>query len=86
MGEPYGRNPCVFNILAFRAKVVCTSQQALYKEMEHIRKAQQTCNFQQWVVNTLEKRFTANTASTMDKHPLTTNLTTTTVDQTTTSP
>ena len=29
----------VFTTLAFRAKVVCTSQQALHREMEHIRKA-----------------------------------------------
>ena len=29
----------VFNILACRAKVLCTSQQALHKEVEHIRKA-----------------------------------------------
>ena len=44
----------VFNTLAFRAKVVCTSQQALHKEMEHIRKALQACNFPPWTVNNLQ--------------------------------
>ena len=33
----------VFNTLAHRAKVPCTSQQAVHKEMEHIRKALQAC-------------------------------------------
>ena len=46
----------VFNTLAFKAKVVCTSQQALCKEMEHIRKALQACNFPSWVPNTLQHK------------------------------
>ena len=40
-----------FNTLAFRAKVVCTSQQALHKEMEYIKKALQACNFLLWSLN-----------------------------------
>ena len=42
----------VYNTLVFRAKVVCTSQQALQKEMEHINKALQACNFPPWTINT----------------------------------
>ena len=42
----------VFKTLAHRAKVVCTNQQALHKEMEHIRKALQACSFPPWALNT----------------------------------
>ena len=77
-----------FQYFSIRAKVVYTSQQALHKEMEHSRKALEACNFPSQALNTLKilSNSTANTTSTMDKQPLTTNLTTT-VDQTTkTSP
>ena len=46
----------VFNTLPFRAKVVCTSQHALYKEMEHIRKALQACNFPPRAFSTLQSK------------------------------
>ena len=48
----------VFNTLAFRAKVVCSSQQALHKEMEHTMGSQHS---------------TVKTTPTMDKQPQTTN-------------
>ena len=47
----------MFNILAFRAKVVCTSQQVPHKKMEHIRKALPACNFPTWVLNSLQNKF-----------------------------
>ena len=47
----------VFNSLAFRANVVYTSQQALHKEMEHIRKALQSHNFPPWALNILWDKF-----------------------------
>ena len=47
----------VFNTLAFRAKVVCTRQHSLHKEMEHIRKALQACNFPLWAINILQNKF-----------------------------
>ena len=47
----------IFNTSAFRAKVVCTSQQVLHKAMEHIRKAIQTCNFPPWALNNLQNKF-----------------------------
>ena len=47
----------VFNTLAHRAKIVCTNQQALHKEMEHIRKALEACNFPPWALNTLHDKF-----------------------------
>ena len=43
----------VFNILAFTG---CTSQQAIQKEMEHIRKALQACNFPPWACNNLQNK------------------------------
>ena len=74
----------VFNTLASRAKVVCTSQQALQKEMEHINKALQACNFPPWAINTLHNKFNCKTTVTMDtettQQP---KQTTTTVDLTT---
>ena len=72
-----------FNTLAQRAKVVCTNQQALHKEIEHIRKALQACHFPPWALNTLHglstfyrTNLTTNTTSRMDLHPLKTNPTT----------
>ena len=47
----------VFNTLAHRAKVVSTNQQSLHKELEHIRKALQACNFPPWVLNHLQNKF-----------------------------
>ena len=47
----------VYNALAFRAKVVCTSQQALQEEMSHIKRALQACNFPPGVINTLHNKF-----------------------------
>ena len=47
----------VFNTLAFRAKIVCTSQQALHKEMGHIRKALKACNFPPGALNILQNKF-----------------------------
>ena len=58
----------VFNAFAFRAKVVCTSQKALYKEMEHINKALQVCSFSPWALNSPKKDSTINTTSTMKNH------------------
>ena len=52
-----------FNTLAFRAEVVCTSQQALLKEMEHIRKVLHG------LLTLYKTNLTANTTSTMDKQP-----------------
>ena len=64
----------VFSTLAFRDKVICTSQQALHKEMEHMRKALQTCNFPPWVLKNLQFKFnhehnTHNGQTTTSNHP-----------------
>ena len=37
--------------------MVCTSQQAIHKEMEYIRKTLQACNFPPWALNTLQHGF-----------------------------
>ena len=47
----------VFSSLAHRDKVVSINQQALHKEMEHIRKAFQTCSFPPWALNILHNKF-----------------------------
>ena len=47
----------VFNTLAHRAKVVSTNQQALHKEMEHIRKALQACSVPPWALHCLHNKF-----------------------------
>ena len=52
-----------FITLGHRTKVVCTNQQALHKEMEHMRNALQACNFPPRAVNTLQTNLTANTTS-----------------------
>ena len=44
----------VFNTLAHRAKVVSHSQQLLYKEQDHTRKALQDCHFPTWTLNKLQ--------------------------------
>ena len=46
----------VFNTLAHRARVVSTHQQTLHKELEHIRKALQTCNFSPWTLNKQQQK------------------------------
>ena len=46
----------VFNTLAYRAKVVSTNQQALHKEMEHIRTPLQACSFPPWSLNSLHNK------------------------------
>ena len=51
-----GAKNSTFNTLAFRPKVVCPMQQALHKEMEHIRKALQACNFPSWALHTLQNK------------------------------
>ena len=43
--------------LSIQAKVVCTSQQALQKEMEHTNKALLARNFTQWAINILHNKF-----------------------------
>ena len=46
----------VFNTLAHRAKVISTKQ-AVYEEMEHLRKALQACSFPPWALNSLQYKF-----------------------------
>ena len=47
----------VSNTLAHKAKIIYTKQQALHKEVEHIRKALQACSFPQWALNSLHNKF-----------------------------
>ena len=47
----------VYNTLAYRAKVVSSNQQALNKELEHIRKALHCCHFPNWAFNKLQHNF-----------------------------
>ena len=46
----------VYNTLAHRAKVVSTTQQTLYMELEHIKKALQACHFPPWTLNKLQHK------------------------------
>ena len=56
----------VYNTLTFRAKVVCTSQQALQTKMDHINKALEACNLPAWASTVYVANSTANTTATMD--------------------
>ena len=67
----------VFNTLAYRAKIVSHSQQSVYKELDHIRRALQDCHFLTWTLNKLQQRLSANTTPTMNQVPLKFNPTTT---------
>ena len=67
----------VFNTLAFRAKVDCTSQQALYKEMETHQESPTGLQCPTMGSQHSTKK-TANTTSTVSKCLLMTNLTATT--------
>ena len=57
----------VYNILAFKAKVVCTSKQALHKEMKHIWNSLQACNFPPLTLFTLQHKSNSKQTPTMDK-------------------
>ena len=46
----------VYNTLAHRARVVCTSQIALKQEKNHIRQAPLKCSYPPWVLNTLHTK------------------------------
>ena len=50
----------VYNILAHRAKIVSSNQEALDQELLHIRKALQACQFPNWVLNQLQCKFQRN--------------------------
>ena len=52
-----GAKYSVFNTLAHRAKVVSHNQQSLHKELDHIRKALQACQFPTWTLNRLQQKF-----------------------------
>ena len=47
----------VYNTLAYRANIVSSNQQALNKELEHIRKALHCCHFPTWELNKLQQNF-----------------------------
>ena len=47
----------VYNTLAHRAKVVSSNPTALSKELDHIRRALQSCLFPTWVLNRLQHNF-----------------------------
>ena len=50
----------VYNTLAHRAKVVSSNQEALDKELLHIRKALQACQFPNWALNQLQHKLHRN--------------------------
>ena len=71
--------------------VVCISQQALHKEMEHVREALQACNYPPLALNTLQNKISHkhninNGQTTTGIHLATTTTTTTRMDQTNISP
>ena len=47
----------VYNTLAHRAKAVSYSQEALHKELNHIKKALQACHFPPLALNQLQQKF-----------------------------
>ena len=47
----------VYNLLAHRAKIVSSSQEALDRELQHIRRALQACQFPNWALNQLQHKF-----------------------------
>ena len=47
----------VYNTLAHRAKVVSSNPTALSKELDHIRRALQSCLFPTWALNRLQHNF-----------------------------
>ena len=64
----------VFNTLVHRAKVVSSNPQSLHKELDHIRKALQSCQFPTWALNKLKQKFecrhyTSAELSSLDNQP-----------------
>ena len=47
----------VYNTLAHRAKTVSSNQEALHKELHHIRRALQACTFPPWAYYQLQQKF-----------------------------
>ena len=47
----------VYNTLAHNAKVVSSTLADLAKELDHLRKALQTCLFPNWALNNLQHQF-----------------------------
>ena len=41
----------VYNTLADRAKIVSSTQDKMYRELQHIRTALQHCQFPEWALN-----------------------------------
>ena len=74
----------VYNTLAFRAKVVCTSQHTLQMEINHINEDLQVCNFIPRALNSLhtKRNWKHNSHNGCTNHSTTNKWTTTTVDPT----
>ena len=53
----------VYNTLAHRAKMVSSNQHILHKELQHIRKALQACQFPNWALNLLHQKCLKNNES-----------------------
>ena len=58
----------VFNTLAHRAKVVCSSQERLDKESQHIKTALQACQFPNWALIQWHHRFLNNNQTNNNNH------------------
>ena len=58
----------VFNTSSFRAKVVCTSEQALHNEIEHIKKPYRIAISHHGLSTLYKSNLTANMTSTMDNN------------------
>ena len=60
----------VYNTLAHRAKVVSNSTTNLSKELEHIRRALQSCLFPTWAINRLQQNFKHKHINNRDPNPV----------------
>ena len=58
----------VYNTLAHRAKIVSSNQEALDKELLHIRRALQACQFPNWALNQLQHKFQRNNQTSQDNN------------------
>ena len=56
----------VYNTLAHRAKTVSSIKETLDKELQHIRRALQACQFPNWALNQLHLRFLKNNQTHQD--------------------
>ena len=50
----------VYNTLAHRAKIVSSNQEAMNKDLNHIKRALQACQFPLWALNQLQQKFESN--------------------------